>query len=661
MNILSLRSIFFLIASLLCSVLILAEDVIINAETICYDRKNGKVYAEQNVKVKYKDMLLETEILVYDTEQNKIYTSTDSFLIYHNNRLLAKGLLYDINTESFIISDFYGYYDPYYCYSSTCTGRKDEQLLTNAKVTHCGLKKPHYYLRSKKVLIKPNDRIKLYSPSLVVRSLPVIWLPYYEVSLKPSKDYFVLDPSYENERGLMLKVRYGRRVSDNTDVTLLTDTSFNKHIGLGLEFKYRFDRHNGVVYLYTVKEHQKNTTQWNFRVNNTHDLGKNWSAKSNVEFISNEQLYYFYEKENWFFVRREVNSAVSLSRDVQRYTFRLAYLRNDKYDNTTDRFVNTYYKLPVDFIVQPFSLKQLKISNSFKFVPTLIEATTYYNFTAENNLSVMYPFKFMPQVTFSPTTMLRTIFEAAPNLPTANDEQHVFYNIYYLGFPVRFVVGRRGSLDLTYNYGVRSLNNSIEVSTNIVSNNLSLRADFYYKRTFTRVSTSYDFLPKNVKSWYDRFQPVMFTAGIWYRNLGITSNISYNVSENIVRNFQLGTEYIFSSLNYVSLNYSRDVYYPNVHSVSPAINIYVPENLQARIRSSLVITKDKIDVLNSMLEFYKDLHCWEAKLFCNVRKSLSAETYIYELGGFISLKFKPYVGTGGKISEVDKRYFPWRE
>lgn len=654
MNKPSFNLILFFFTNLIFTTYIFSEDVVINAESIFYDKKNAKVYAEQNVRVKYKDVFLETESLVYDLELNKIYTSTDSFLNYHTNRLFAKSLQYDVNSESFLISDFYGYYDPYYCYSSTCSGKKEEQVLTNAKVTHCGLKKPHYWFKSKSVVVRPNDKIKLYSPALVIRSVPVIWIPYYEVSLKPRKDYIILDPSYENERGIMLKAKYGREIYDGADIAIITDSSY-KHLGLGSEFKYKFERHNGILYFYSVKEFDKNKTRWNLRINNTHTLGRKWSAKTNVEFISDEQLYHLYEKENWFFVRRELNSSLSLSRDTQKYTFRISYLRNDKYDDVEDKFVNNYYRVPIDFVMQPFSFKQVKISENIKLVPTFIESTTYYDITSENNLSVMYPFRVIPEVTLSPSTLLKTVFETNSVV-----QQTKFYNIYYFAFPVRFIVSRYGSFDFSYNYGIRSLDNSLEVSTNVVSNNLSLRNDFYYKKLYARFSTTYDFLLQNINNWYERFQPIILTAGVSYKNVGINTNISYLVPEGIIRSFQVGTEYVFYN-NSISINYSRDNYKPDQHFLSPSVNIYIPENLQVRFRSALNITREKIEILNNTLELYKDLHCWEAKLFCNVRKSVVSDLYIYELGGFISLKFKPYVGSGGKISEVDKRYFPWRE
>ncbi|MDW8055984.1 MAG: hypothetical protein RMJ13_04685 [Elusimicrobiota bacterium] len=635
---------------------IFGDELILEAESVSYDRKNNKVYGDKNVRIKYKNLLLETDSLIYDLDLNKIFISTDCFLTFSENRLFAKNLEYDVNTEQIVIKDFYGFYSPYYSYSSICVVKEEVQVLSDAKVTHCNLKQPHYYFKSKKVIVYPKERIKLESPSLVVRSFPVLWLPYYEVSLKPRQDYFILEPSYENERGIIIKAKYGRKISDSTDLAIITDSS-SRRLGLGSEFKYKYDKHNGIVYLYSVKEFDTDLTRWNIRVNNNHGLSKHWSLKTNVEFISDEQLYYTYDKENWFIVKREINSSVSVSRDTQKNTLRVSYIRNDKYDDVKEKFVNSYYQTPVDFVLYPIDIGKFKISENVKIVPTFIESSTYYNVLSENNISIMYPLRLSKFVTLSPSTRWKALFEKS----SAYEELR-YYNVYSLVLPLRYTLGRYGSMDISHNYEIRSLDNSLNISTNVVNNNLSLRTDFYYKKMFAKISTSYDFLVKNALNWYNCFRPFNVNFGISYNYFGFNTNISYLLADNIIRDIQITADYALTNNSYVSIGYGRNYYQQELHFVTPSVSIYIPNNLQFKLRSALSVRKDKTEILNNNIELYKDLHCWEAKIFCNVRKTLSAkDSYIYELGGFIGLKFKPYVGTGGVISEVDKRYFPWRE
>ena len=632
------------------------QEIKLNAESIVFDKNNNIVVAEQNVRLQYKDIVLETEKLFYDTQKNIVYISTDVLISYNETKLFSKSLQYDINSEKITIHNFYSFYDPYYIYSKSCIVRKEELLLEDAKVTHCNLKKPHYYLKSKKVVTHPNKEIKLYSPTMVLWEKPVFWVPYYRISLKPSKDYFYIDPSYENERGLITKMKYGRQLNNNFDLRFMCNVYSVESLGLGSELEYRSSLYNGIIYLYLVNNFKNENTQINLRINNNHKLSSTWSLKTNVEYMSNEQFYNLYEKENWFIVKRDINSGISLSRDTQKTSLRFSYLRYDSFDLQQEKFVNKYYKTPISFKIYPFSLGIVKFNESFSVTPTFIESSTYYTVLSENNFSVFVPIKLFRIVSISPTIASQSFLNFYP-------ENKLFYNTYSFSLPLKFYPLTFCNFDLSYNYRIRSLDNSfnIDFSSYVLTNSLSPRLDLFYKQSFLRFYTYYNFLFKPEDDlWYKKFSVFNTDIGSSYKKFSFFIHTEYEISKNIIQNLQTSLGYKFDFNNRINVAYSKN-YFQDKHSVNTDVNIYIPNNLQLKIRNTMDIDKEKVDLVNTNLELYKDLHCLEAKVFCNIRKSLvsTSPPYVFEIGGFIGLKFKPYVGT--KVSEIDKLYFPWRD
>jgi hypothetical protein len=163
--------------------------------------------------------------------------------------------------------------------------------------------------------------------------------------------------------------------------------------------------------------------------------------------------------------------------------------------------------------------------------------------------------------------------------------------------------------------------------------------------------------------WWKGFSPVNSDVGLSYKSLNFNLHTEYNIAEEMMQNINVSLGWFFKR-NIFSLSYGKNFYQPDINFFSTQIDVLVPDNFQLRFRTSNNITKEKFELMNANLEFYKDLHCWEAKIFCNVRKSLSniiSADYVFEVGGYIGLKFKSYVGKGLKTEEVDKQYFPWRE
>lgn len=642
---------FFLFPAFLFS----ENNISLKAQEVIYSKDENIIIAHKNVEVRYKDITLKTDKLVYDLNRNVIYIDTDTYLNYYGDEIFLKKLTYDVENEKIKIIDFYGYYQPYYSFSKECVLEKDVYQLSEAKVTHCNLKKPHYYFTSKKVKIYPQDKLILYSPSLVVRGIPVLWLPYYRVSLKPTKAQILIEPGYESDKGIIAKIKYKRKISEQQEVRLTVDTYSNVSVAAGAEYRYASKFNNGIFYTYYVDEYKTKKNRWSLMINNTHKLPLNLSLKSNLEFINDKQIYYYYNKENWFLVKKDLNSSVSLGWETQKMSARVSYLRKDTYSDDKQRFINSQVKYPFEFIVYPFNISKLKLSENLTITPTLIEGTTYYKLEAQNNFSINLPLR-LYLFTFTPSINLSTIY--------TETYLSLYYNTYGFNFPFRFNIGRVGVFDIAYSYRVRSKDNSFEVlrSTQAYANEVKTSINLFQKRNYLRLSTSYNFLKQPTTYWYENLSDIKADVGFSIKLVDLGVYTETDVISKTLKNLQLSLG-VNILTNRFYLSYGRNFNQSDRHSFAIQTDLYSADNYQLKLRTTNLISNKKHELLNARLEFYKDLHCWEAMFYCDVRRSIESpkQEYIYELGGNIGLKFKPYVGKGQKPSEIDKRYFPWRD
>ncbi len=633
--------------------------VVLNAENIFYDRKKNIVFADTDVVIKFKDYVLKTNFVKYDVEKNIIQISSNVVLEdTFGNVIYLSSLTYNINSDSIIAEDLYSFFSPYYSYSESCDLTKEKYFLKNAKLTHCDLPQPHYYLKSKSVVVYPQKKVVLYSPMMYINKIPVLYLPYYEISLKPRKDCVIIEPGYDSYKGGYAKVKYITPVTSYSELNVLVDGYTPQKVGLGVEYKYlRDNRYNGVMYGYYINEKEKEKVRWNLCLNDVHKLSSLWTLQSNLEFVSDEQMYYYYFKENWFLIKKELNSTLSIVRNAQRNNFRLSYIRKDEYDAVQQKFVNSKVELPLSFIIYPFNIWKLNIAENFLFTPTLKEGTTNYSIMVQNNITTSLTLNFF-NFSIAPSVKLDT------NFLDENFLGQKYYNIYNFLFPVRYRLNFWGNCEVSYSYSVKSKESSFEImksTSSILRHTISPRIDLYIKNIYFRSYTTYDLLKLDSGySWHNNFLPLISDIGFMIKKLDFGLHTEYNfVTENL-QNLQLSVGYIDGENRY-SVIYGNNFQQPQKHFINTRIDFSSLKTWKFKVQLVNTVSEDKFDFINSTVEIYKDLHCWEAKIFYSVRKNpqLTPFEYIHEINGYVGLRFKPQLGVS--LSDVERQYFPWRK
>jgi hypothetical protein len=624
------------------------ESVVLTAENVVYEQQNQKVLAKENVILKYKNIIVKTQEAIYDTENDLVYTSTYTTIYRDRDIINLDSMIYDIKTGSITAKNFNGFFDPYYCYSKDCVITNTEYLLTDTKITHCENKHPHYYFSGKKVVIYPKDKIEIYSPTMSIWSIPVIWLPYYEISLKHRRDCVIIEPGNDSYNGMFAKIKYIYPLTENSTINILLDLYQYQGVGTGLEYRYFSKSYSGILYAYYIKQQRENKVRWNFLFNDLHQLSSLWYMQTSFEFLSDHEIYYYYYKENWFLLKDELSSSISFVRNSSKTNFRISYLRKDEYLSLLEKFVNKYYQTPINFIYYPISIGKLSVSESFNITPTFVEGSGNYNISSANNFATSYSIKFLI-FTLTPQISINTSI-IKPDVET----DFYYYNIYGFSLPLRYRLKNFGILDLSYNYGIKSVQNSFllaDIESSTIRNNIMARLDMFYRRKYLRTYFEYNYLLAT-SDWKKKLSPIITDLGTDFGKVDLNFHTKYNIEKNVIENSQLSLGYKFNLRDRISVTYGNDINYPQRHMLHTSLDFAIKNLWQFRFQIVGNYEKE-YDILNATYEIYRNLHCWEAKVLYSVRKN------VQEIWGYIGFRFKDR--SEEKLDHLDRQYLPWRK
>ncbi|HKZ77743.1 MAG TPA: LPS assembly protein LptD [Pyrinomonadaceae bacterium] len=118
----------------------------------------------------------------------------------------------------------------------------DTIVATNVQVTACDEDVPKWSFRAKRAKIKTGDRVRVYSPNVRIKRVPIFYLPYASVSIKQrDRASGFLTPSFggSGAKGFRLSSAYYQTLGRSADITLRTDVYSQRGIGFGADLRTR--------------------------------------------------------------------------------------------------------------------------------------------------------------------------------------------------------------------------------------------------------------------------------------------------------------------------------------------------------------------------------------------------------------------------------------
>ncbi|MEP6636565.1 MAG: LPS assembly protein LptD [Acidobacteriota bacterium] len=210
----------------------------------------------------------------------------------------------------------------------------DTIIVTNAQITACDEDVPKWSFHAKRAKIKTGDRARIYSPSLRLKGVPVLYMPYASVSLKRrDRASGFLTPTFggSGEKGFRVSTAYYRTLGRSADVTLRSDLYASRGIGLGADLRTRANSRSYFnLGFYAVKDRifgaKADATHpdqggSSFYADGVHYFPNGFIAAADVNITSNLAFRQVFSDNIQQAISPEERSQVFVSKDFSDYSF----------------------------------------------------------------------------------------------------------------------------------------------------------------------------------------------------------------------------------------------------------------------------------------------------------------------------------------------------
>jgi LPS-assembly protein len=210
----------------------------------------------------------------------------------------------------------------------------DTIVATNVQVTACDEDVPKWSFHAGKTRIKTGDRVYVYSPTLKLKNMPVFYLPYASVSIKPrDRASGFLTPTFggSGAKGFRLSTAYYQTLGRSADVTLRNDIYTQRGLGFGADLRTRANSRSYLnVGFYAVKDRvfgpsaddaHPDQGGSSLYVDGVHYFKNGFIAVADVNITSNLAFRQVFSDNIQQAISPEETSQVFINKDYNDYSF----------------------------------------------------------------------------------------------------------------------------------------------------------------------------------------------------------------------------------------------------------------------------------------------------------------------------------------------------
>src|SRR5215218_6187519 len=210
----------------------------------------------------------------------------------------------------------------------------DTIVATNVQVTACDEDVPKWSFHASKTRIKTGDRVYVYSPKLKLKNVPVFYLPYASVSIKPrDRASGFLTPTFggSGAKGFRLSTAYYQTLGRSADFTFRNDIYTQRGLGLGADLRTRANSRSYLnVGFYAVKDRifgpsaddaHPDQGGSSLYVDGVHYFKNGFTAVADVNITSNLAFRQVFSDNIQQAISPEETSQVFINKDHNEYSF----------------------------------------------------------------------------------------------------------------------------------------------------------------------------------------------------------------------------------------------------------------------------------------------------------------------------------------------------
>jgi len=261
----------------------------------------------------------------------------------------------------------------------------DTILATNVQVTACDEDVPKWSFHAKRVKIKTGDRVRIYSPNLRVKGVPIFYLPYASVSIKArDRASGFLTPTFggSGKKGFRLSNAYYQTLGRSADVTVRNDIYTARGIGFGADLRTQANSRSFFnAGFYIVKDrtlgHKADADHpdqggSSLYVEGVHYFPNGFIAAADVNVTSNLAYRQVFSDSIQQAISPEERSQVFVNKDLNEYSFN--FLARSQVTSLPNSLANTRVRIR--------SLPEVSIEKRATALDFLKKLPLYYSFEA---------------------------------------------------------------------------------------------------------------------------------------------------------------------------------------------------------------------------------------------------------------------------------------
>ncbi len=273
------------------------EKMTLKADRVSRDDMQKLVIADGNVITRYKDSVCYSDYLEYKDGEKFSKADGNVRLYEGDNYIKGQNIFYDLGSEMGEVINAKTFSDVWIITSEKLEKiSKDKIIAYKSKITTCDYNHPHFYIKSKKVVVYLKNKFIAYQNIFYIRGIPIFYLPFWKQSLKKKKLRFTVRAGQSSTNGFYGKVKTTYIFDDNNNISLYTDEYEKRGFGLGLGGNYNFNKTKGNVYFYKIKDLIDMAEKKTATISHSQEINKNLKLYMNVNYQNDESFYktYYY-------------------------------------------------------------------------------------------------------------------------------------------------------------------------------------------------------------------------------------------------------------------------------------------------------------------------------------------------------------------------------
>jgi LPS-assembly protein len=232
------------------------EPLIVNGDKVEYLTGENKITATGNVSILFKKSKLTCSKITVNTTTQDAVAQGNVRIDDDRGIMFGEKVLYNFKDRTGTVVNGRFLSSPYF-------GKAQEVKRANEKefrglrgyVSTCDYDQPHYQIKSKNILLVPEDKLQTKSDVFFIGKVPFMYLPYYNHSLQDPMMHVQLTPGYKKRWGPFLLSAWRYNLTEDITGRIYLDYRQKKGFAEGFGYNFKTDEFgNGDTKFYFTQE-----------------------------------------------------------------------------------------------------------------------------------------------------------------------------------------------------------------------------------------------------------------------------------------------------------------------------------------------------------------------------------------------------------------------